>query len=72
MDKPETQPVSTDGKISDDYAAKIRRWAANPRVIPLPPGPPIPKFGVKRFRSHAEMNAWKEELLKQIAANSGG
>lgn len=72
MDKPEIQPVPSDGKISDDYAAKIRQWAANPHVIPLPPGPPIPKFGVKRFRSHAEMNAWKEELLKQMADDTRG
>jgi hypothetical protein len=54
-------------KISDDYLAKIRMWARNPQVIPLPPGPPIPKFPPQRFRTHEEMNRWKEELLRQMA-----
>ncbi len=53
-------------KISDDYRAKIRLWAANPVVLPAPP-PKLPRFSSKRFSSHAEMNRWKRELLRQIA-----
>jgi hypothetical protein len=55
-------------KISDDYGAKIKLWAATPRVVPLPPGSAAPKVPPpQRFRNHAEMNRWKSELLRQIA-----
>ena len=54
-------------KISDDYRAKVRLWAQNPRVVPLPVMPPLPIFGAQRFRSHEEMNRWKRELLREIA-----
>jgi hypothetical protein len=54
-------------KITDDYNAKIRLWAENPRVVPLPPGPRLPKFKSRRFSSHAEMNEWKRALLQQLA-----
>ncbi len=57
---------------NDDYDAKIRFWAANPKVIPLPPGPKVPYFPPKKFNSHAEMNAWKEELIRKMAANPRG
>lgn len=55
-------------KVTDDYQAKIRLWAGRPTVVELPPLPRLPQFGVKRFSSHAAMNAWKRELLKQLAA----
>jgi hypothetical protein len=58
-------------KISDDYQAKIRLWAANPKVIPLP-GPKLPAFRSRKFSSSAEMNAWKHELLKQAAQMAPG
>ena len=54
-------------KISDDYRAKIRLWAANPVALPAPQPPKLPRFAAKRFSSHAEMNRWKRELLRQIA-----
>jgi hypothetical protein len=56
-----------DMKITDDYRAKIRLWAANPRVVPLPPGPRLPRFRARKFSSHAEMNAWKRELVLELA-----
>jgi hypothetical protein len=56
-----------DMKISDDYLAKVRCWARNPQVIPLPPGPPLPKFPSQRFRNHQEMNRWKAALLRRMA-----
>ncbi len=43
-------------KISDDYDAKIKLWVANPKVVPLPPGPTVPKFRSKKFNSYADTN----------------
>jgi hypothetical protein len=59
-------------KLTDDYRAKIKLWAANPRAIP--PGPPvrIPNFKSKKFSSHAEMNAWKRSVLLQLAQSAPG
>ena len=57
-------------KISDDYRAKIRFWAANPVVAALPPFQELPKFSVVKFSSHAEMNQWKSEYLRGISHES--
>src|SRR5215813_3865685 len=54
-------------KATDDYAAKVRFWAAHQRVVPLPAGPRLPRFRPQKFSSHAEMNRWKEGLILQIA-----
>jgi len=54
-------------KITDDYKAKIKMCAANPQVIPDSPPKNIPKFASKKFRSYAEMNAWKKTLLREFA-----
>jgi len=56
-------------KITDDYNAKIRLWAQNPRVVPAGCPPKLPKFSKQIFRSHEEMNLWKERLLKELAAS---
>jgi hypothetical protein len=59
-------------KVTDDYKAKIRLWAANPKVEPLPPcGTVIPRFGAKKFANHAEMNRWKQTLLLEVARSHG-
>jgi hypothetical protein len=58
-------------KYTDDYSAKLRLWAQNPRVLHLPKMVGLPKFSSKKFKSHAEMNAWKKDLLSRIAANGG-
>jgi hypothetical protein len=57
-------------KITDDYKAKYRLWAANPKVIAAPAPPRLPKFGSRKFSSHAEMNEWKRNLLLEVARNS--
>jgi hypothetical protein len=56
-------------KITDDYNAKIRLWAQNPQVVPAGRPPKLPKFSKQTFRSHEEMNRWKERLLKELAAS---
>lgn len=58
-------------KVADDYQAKIRLWAANPQVVPLPPFQPLPKFSPQKFRTHVEMNAWKQQLILQMAREAG-
>ncbi len=54
-------------KIADDYKAKYRLWAANPRVVPAPPPVRLTQFKSKRFVSHVEMNAWKKSVLRELA-----
>ncbi len=54
-------------KVTDDYNAKQRFWAENPRVVPAPPAPRLPNFKSRRFSSHAEMNEWKRSVLLQLA-----
>jgi len=54
-------------KISDDYRAKLRLWARQPVVVPLPPAPALPRFTAQKFRTHQEMNEWKRILLREVA-----
>ncbi|MEI7732060.1 MAG: hypothetical protein WCO56_20975 [Verrucomicrobiota bacterium] len=54
-------------KVTDDYNAKLRLWAANPQVMPLPPACPLPKFSPQKFSSHKAMNRWKAKLLREHA-----
>jgi hypothetical protein len=54
-------------KITNDYNAKYRLWAANPTVVPAPAATRLPDFKSKRFSSHAELNAWKVSVLRQLA-----
>lgn len=56
-------------KISDDYKAKIKLWAANPQIIPDRPVI-IPNFKSRKFCSHAEMNEWKASVLREIAKSA--
>ena len=58
-------------KFTDDYSAKIRLWIDRSEVVSVPRISGIPKFRAKKFSSHAEMNAWKQDLIKQIAAQGG-
>jgi hypothetical protein len=54
-------------KITDDYNAKYRLWAANPTVVAAPAATKLPDFKSRRFSSHAELNAWKLSVLRQLA-----
>lgn len=54
-------------KTTDDYSAKNRLWAANPRVVAAPAAPRLPDFKSRRFASHLEMNEWKRLVLLQLA-----
>ena len=54
-------------KITDDYNAKYRLWAATPTVIAAPVTAKLPDFKSERFSSHAELNAWKISRLRRLA-----
>jgi hypothetical protein len=57
-------------KITDDYKAKYRFWAENPRVVPASAVVRIPQFKSQRFSSHTEMNAWKRSVLRELARSA--
>jgi len=59
-------------KITDDYKAKYRLWAEHPRTVPAAPPVRIPRFKSRRFSTHAEMNAWKESVLRELARSAPG
>jgi hypothetical protein len=54
-------------KVSDDYNAKYRLWAANPIVAPAGKAVRLPDFKSRRLASHAELNVWKLSVLLQLA-----
>ena len=58
-------------KYTDDYQVKLKIWAADPTVYPLPTPPALPRFGFKKFRTHIEMNEWMRQLLAEIARAGG-
>ena len=55
-------------KTTDNYKAKYRLWAEK-YAGSFPEGPPVrlPHFRSRRFSSHAEMNTWKQSVLRQLA-----
>ena len=55
----------------DPSMEKIRLWAANPRVVRMPRIANLPRFGRRSFASHAEFNAWKQELLLDLVRGGG-
>jgi hypothetical protein len=59
-------------KKTDDYKAKYRLWAENPRTVPAAAPVKIPNFRSRRFSTHAEMNAWKDSVLRQLAQTAPG
>lgn len=54
-------------KVTGDYRAKIRLWAMAPRVAQWRLGPALPGFAAQKFKTHAEMNRWKESLIRAVA-----
>jgi hypothetical protein len=58
-------------KYVDDYSAKLEIWAREGKVCHMPAITNLPRFGHRKFKSHAEMNAWKRELLGQLAERGG-
>ncbi|MEN8254087.1 MAG: hypothetical protein ABFR33_01325 [Verrucomicrobiota bacterium] len=55
----------------DDYNAKFKIWARNPKVVSCPKPANLPKFKAQRFDSYEAFNAWKDELFDQIAKQGG-
>lgn len=58
-------------KTYDNYNSKLKIWASDNRIVSLPKAIGFPEFGCQRFSSGAEMNAWKKELLAEIARRGG-
>ena len=58
-------------KVTDQPEAKLRLWAQNPKPVRLPRIANLPHFGHKKFNSHAEFNAWKQELLLTLIRSGG-
>lgn len=54
-------------KFADDYEAKFKIWAKDPKPQPEIPAPRMPKFSPQRFSSWEDFNRWKEALLLQAA-----
>ena len=50
---------------------KIRLWLKNPPAMNFPVPLDLPRFSKKSFRNYEEMNAWKQEYLKEIADQGG-
>ena len=50
---------------------KIRLWLKNPPEMKFPEPLNLPKFTKHAFSIYQEMNAWKQEYLKQIAKQGG-
>lgn len=57
-------------KVTDEYSAKYRLWASNPVVAPAGKVVKLPGFKSRRFANHAELNAWKLSVLRQLARGS--
>lgn len=55
----------------DDPDAKFKIWAQNPKVVACPKPANMPRFKARRFNSYEEFNAWKDQLLEQIAGQGG-
>lgn len=55
----------------DDYDAKFKIWARNPKVVACPKPANLPRFKAQRFDSYEAFNAWKDDLLDQIAKQGG-
>ncbi len=52
-------------KYTDDYDAKFKIWARDPKPQPEISVPLPPKFTPKRFNSYEEFNKWKDELIRE-------
>lgn len=55
----------------DDYNAKFKIWAENPKVVACPRPANLPEIEARRFDSYEEFNEWKAELLDRIASSGG-
>ena len=55
----------------DDYNAKFKIWARNPKVVACPKPTNLPHFKAQRFDSYEAFNTWKDELLVQMAKQGG-
>ena len=55
----------------DPRIEKFKLWLKHPPEMKFPVPSNLPGFSKKSFRNYDEMNAWKREYLKEIAARGG-
>ena len=55
----------------DSRIEKFKLWLKKPPEMKFPVPSNLPGFSKKSFRNYDEMNAWKREYLKEIAACGG-
>ena len=55
----------------DPRIEKFKLWLKNPPEMTFPTPVGLPPFSKQSFRNYDEMNAWKREYLKEIAARGG-
>jgi len=58
-------------KATDNYKAKMEIWARENRVMATPKAEGLPHFSCRRFSSASDMNAWKRQLLSDVAKRGG-
>jgi hypothetical protein len=58
-------------KAGDHVDIKLRLWARERKPVRLPRIANLPDFGSRKFNSHAEFNAWKEERIRALIRSGG-
>ena len=51
--------------------AKLRLWAADPKPARLPRLANVPRFRSRKFNSYQDLNAWKDELIRELIRRGG-
>jgi len=54
-------------KFTDDYDAKYKIWAMDPKPQPIVPLPKMPKFKSRRFSSYEEYEEFRKQLIQRLA-----
>jgi hypothetical protein len=58
-------------KMAGHPDAKIVLWARQRAVVRLPRIANLPRFGSRKFDSYGAFNAWKNELILELARRGG-
>ena len=58
-------------KLADQPDAKLRLWARERKPARLPRIANLPDIESRKFNSHAEFNAWKDERIRALIRSGG-